>query len=141
MPLELPRIFPNFVDDKKGLSYGSVAFVSDSGLSTRITSVSKGHGFSMLVRYEGITPSEVGDLLTFFNQIRYDYDAGESALPFLIPSDHPFWRRVLERDYIEPLLLQASIDLSLWQAVRAADVKTPILNVNSLSFGVKNVWQ
>jgi hypothetical protein len=29
----------------------------------------------------------------------------------------------------------------LWQAVRAADVKTPILNVNSLSFGVKNVWQ
>lgn len=141
MPLELPRVNPWGADDKKGLSYGSAAFVSDAGLSTRVTSVSKGQGFSMSIRYEGITPSEVGELLTFFNQIRYDYDAGESALPFYILSDHPIWRFIPEREYIESLLVQGAIDLALWQAVRIGDVKTPLLNVNSLSIGVRNVWQ
>lgn len=114
--------------------------MSDAGLQTRTTSISKGHGFTMALRYEGLFPSQVGEFLNFFDMIRYDYEAGESAMPFFIPANHPMWRRVLERDYIEPLLAQSSIDLTLWQAIRVSDVKTPLLNVNGFNFGIRNVF-
>ena len=93
----------------------------------------------MEVRYAGISPSVLGSLFEFLQAIRYDAELQLSAHPFAIPLDHPLWRKVKEREFLESSLKTGSIDTSQWRVQNVAQSSTPKININYISFNVVNV--
>jgi hypothetical protein len=137
--LELPRILPNRVDDKSALSYGLSTFRSNAGIATTITSVRRGHGFTMTLGFEGLFPSQYGEYLDFLDAIRYDSAAGESALKFRVPRDHLLWQqRVPEHEYIEPQLTTQDIDTALWRMVGYSGATSPLVSFYNFGFKLRN---
>ena len=140
--MELPRIDVNFVPEYTGLSYGTEEFRSDAGRSTRIQRGCLGSGFSLQLQYEGLKPTEVGELIAWFNLIDVDYETGISFCSFQIPANHPMWDKVPARSYIEPLLVpDQTIENARWIVDSPQPFTSQILNLHEASFRVKNVFE
>lgn len=137
---ELPNIRPSFVNDKGGSMYASEIFTPESGPSTVVSSATIAAGFQMTLRYEGLLPSEVGDLLEFRQLLRYDDRIRRSSFPFYILSDHPLWLNVPEWPFIEKMLVTGDRDSALWYMADCSAIDTPLTGINSISFKVINEY-
>ena len=125
MPLELPRIQPNFTNDFKGPSFGLYSFKADSRIETRVAVGCYGSNASVKLEYFGLDPTQTGKIMRFWEEINLDFDAGCSLYSFLVPKNHPVWRNLGQiLHYIEDKVARQDLDTARWLLKEPSSIET-----------------